>query len=248
MERPPVRISVIIPCYNEEESMRPLVLEVRETLEPLGMPYEIVITDDGSTDRSWQVLADLAREFPNVRAQRFQRNCGQSIALAAGLRAGRGEILVTMDGDLQSDAREIPKLLDALKGCDCANGSRVESRRKGDGPLRVISSKIANRIRNALTGEEFTDSACNFRAMRRQCIEGIWFFKGSHRFLSTLIKMDGFRVAEVPVTQRLRKFGTAKYGLWNRVFRAARDLIGVRWMKSRHVRYEIIDRVGPGGA
>jgi dolichol-phosphate mannosyltransferase len=243
-ERAPgeVELSVVVPSYNERENLSPLLARLKEALDTRQVSYEVIITDDGSTDGSWETLLELARTHPFLRAQRFERNCGQTAALEAGLRAARGRVLVTLDGDLQNDPRDLGLLLEALEGCDCASGSRVESRRRGDPFLKVISSRIANRVRNAVTGVDFSDSACNFRAMRRECLERIKFFNGAHRFLSTLIKMEGFRVVEVPISCGRRLHGKSKYGLWNRLFRASRDLLGVRWMMSRSYRYVITEK------
>lgn len=239
-----IEVSVVIPCYNERENLRPLCAGLGKALGPRGISFELVVIDDASTDGSWEVLKGLGEELPFLRAQRFRRNCGQSAALEAGVRASRGRTIVTLDGDFQNDPGDLGKLLDALGDCDCASGDRTASRREGYGLLRVVSSRIANWVRNKASGESFADSACNFRAARRECFERIRFFNGAHRFITTLIKMEGFKVKEVPISSRPRLHGKSKYGVWNRLFRAARDLSGVRWMKSRHIRYEVSERMG----
>jgi len=243
------RLSVVVPCYNESGNMRPLVEAVRAVLEPRGEPFEVVVTDDHSDDGSWEVLRALASECPFVRAQRFEARRGQSAALLAGMRAARGEVVITIDGDLQNDPADIPKLLDALSDCDCASGDRTAWRRKADGEVRYISSRIANRIRNAVTGERFSDSACNLRAFRRECVDRVFYFNGAHRFMTTLVKLEGFRVKEVPISARKRQHGKSKYGVWNRLFRASADLLAVRWYKKRRIDYRVGETTeAPAGA
>ncbi|HUI08422.1 MAG TPA: glycosyltransferase family 2 protein [Verrucomicrobiae bacterium] len=232
-------ISVIAPCHNERENLRPLVEAVRGALNPLGSTYEIVLVDDGSRDQSWPVLQELGRADQRVRSLRFAVNCGQSAALWAGIQAARGQILVTLDADLQNPPSEIPRLLEALKDADCVCGSRVAARVQGDHWLRRASSQIANSIRNKVSGETISDAGCCFRAFRRECVAHVKFFRGAHRFLPTLIKLDGYRVSEIPVRHNLRRMGRSHYGIWNRVFKTSADLLAVRWMKTRTLRYRV---------
>ncbi|MFN7139196.1 MAG: glycosyltransferase family 2 protein [Limisphaerales bacterium] len=236
-------LSVVLPCYNEEGNLRALVAAIREGVEPLQIPYEIVITDDCSRDNSWSLLKQLAAEDPRIRVQKFEVNCGQSAAMWAGLKAARGRYLMTLDADLQNDPREIPKFMAALKDYDCVCGSRVESRSRGDNAIRIISSRIANNVRNKLSGDTISDSGCCFRAFKRECIDNLKFFKGMHRFMPTLIKMEGFTVAEIPIGTNPRFAGTTNYGVWNRLFSSFYDLLAVRWMKKRMVRYQISERI-----
>lgn len=243
MTESPPEVSIVVPCYNEEGSLRPLVEAIRDAMESQRIHYELLITDDGSTDRSWSTLQALAREEPRLRAQRFTFNCGQSAALWAGMRAARAPVIVTMDGDLQNPPRDILKLLEGLKQYDCACGTRVEARAQGDSWLRIASSRIANWVRNKLSGETISDAGCCFRAFRRECIEPIKFYKGMHRFLPTLLKMEGFTVVEVPVSHDPRVAGQSHYGVWNRLFKSFADLLAVRWMKKRVIRYEIVETV-----
>jgi dolichol-phosphate mannosyltransferase len=239
MTQPP-EISVIAPCHNECENLRPLVDAIRAAMTPTGLSYEIVLVDDASTDGSWELMKTLG-----VRAVRFEHNCGQSAALWAGLKAARGRILVTLDSDLQNPPAEIPRLLDALKDADCVCGSRVAARAAGDSWLRRVSSKIANAVRNKVSGETISDAGCCFRAFRRECIAHVKFFKGAHRFLPTLIRMEGFRVTEIPVSHNPRHAGRSHYGVWNRLFKSSADLLAVRWMKNRMIRYRIAEEVDP---
>src|SRR5271157_826408 len=237
-------LSLVIPCYNEEGNLRPLLAAIREAIEPLGLPYEIVITDDCSRDKSWEILKELAANEPRLRAQRFASNCGESAASWAGLKAARGQYLVTLDADLQNDPRDLPKFLEALKQYDCVCGTRVESRSHGDNFLRIASSRIANWVRNKLSGEQITDAGCCYRAFKRECIADLKFFKGMHRFLPTLFKIEGFTVAEIPVRHNPRSAGLSHYGVWNRLFASFYDLLAVRWMKRRMFKYKIAETAG----
>ena len=239
----PIGISVVVPCHNESANLRPLVAAIRAAVEPLGQDYEIIVTDDCSDDGSWDALRELASSFPRLRAQRLAERGGQSVALWAGICAARGQIIVTLDADLQNDPADIPKLVAALKGADCVCGTRVESRRQGDNWLRIASSRIANGVRNKLSGETISDAGCCYRAFKRECVANVKFFKGAHRFLPTLIKIDGFSVVEVPIQHRRRVSGKTHYGIGNRLFKSFADLLAVRWMKRRYIRYEIAERV-----
>ena len=231
-----VHLSVVAPAYNEADNLEPLVREITEAVAPLGKAYEIVLVDDGSTDRSAEVLRALMREVPALRVLALERNSGQTAALDAGLRAARGTFVATLDADRQNDPAEIPRLLAMLEAdeCDMATGWRA---RRNDPWLRRVSTRIANGVRNRLTRERIHDSACGLKVFRRECIARLKLFNGMHRFLPTLVKLEGWRVAEVPVNHRPRAAGTAKYGVWNRVFRALRDCLAVRWMQRRMIRY-----------
>ncbi len=232
-------LSIVVPCHNEEANLRPLVEAIHEALDPLAIDYEIVITDDASTDGSWSLLAALAHDDDRVRAQRFARNCGESAASWAGMQTARGRYLVTLDADLQNDPAEIPRFLAALEHADCVCGTRAATRGEGDGWLRVVSSRVANWVRTRLAGDTITDAGCTYRAFRRECLGGVHVFRGVHRFLPTLVGMEGHRVVEIPVVNRPRVAGRSHYGVWNRVFASSADLLAVRWMRSRHVHYEI---------
>ncbi len=236
-------LSVVIPVYNEEESLPTLWDELRDVLTGLKVSVEVIFVDDGSQDRS----ADLIRAFrdadPRVRLVRLKSNAGETAATDAGLRAARGRRVVTMDSDLQNDPHDIPAMLDHLQQWDAVTGWRV-NRRDGDSAVRRISSIVANRVRNALSQESIQDSGCTFRAFRRECLRELTLYRGFHRFIPTLLRMRGYRVLEMPVHHRPRRFGRSKYGVGNRVFVAFADLLAVRWMKSRLLRYEIAEDVG----
>ena len=236
-------ISVVLPCHNEQDNLQPLLTAIRAALDPLKRSYEIVITDDNSNDGSWALLQKMAGEDARLRAQRFEKQSGQSAALWAGMKAARGRVIVTLDADLQNDPADLPKLLAGLNQADCVCGSRVEARGKGDSWVRVASSRIANGIRNKLSGETISDAGCCYRAFKRECIADVKFFNGGHRFLPTLIKMEGFTVIEVPISHHPRAAGQAHYGVWNRLFKSFYDLLAVRWMKKRFLRFKVVERL-----
>ena len=236
-------LSFVIPCHNEQDNLRPLVTAIRTAVEPLQRTYEIVLTDDCSTDGTWALLKELAAADARVRGLRFGKNAGQSAAMWAGMKAARGRFIVTLDADLQNDPADLPKFLEALKQFDCVCGSRVEARGQGDGFIRIASSRVANSVRNKLSGETISDAGCCFRAFKRECIDNLKFFKGMHRFLPTLFKLEGFTVTEISIRHNPRTAGEAHYGVWNRLFASFYDLLAVRWMKKRMFRYEIAERV-----
>ncbi len=240
----PVRsVSVVIPVYNEEESLPRLEAELAAALDPLGVPYEVLLVDDCSSDRSGAMLDGICARRPAFRAIHFATNCGQSAAMAAGFRAARGEVTVTLDADLQNDPADIRQLLERMDGVDCVCGWR---RKRNDTWIRRISSRIANRVRNRISGETITDTGCSLKAYRTALLQRIYLFRGAHRFLPTLLKMEGASVVEIPVNHRPREQGESKYGVWNRLFRSTYDLFGVRWMKSRVRGYRIAAEAGRG--
>lgn len=230
------KYSVVIPVYNEEECLPHLFDRLSETLPALGGDYEIIFVDDGSADRSAEILKGRAKADPRVRVIEFEANCGQSSAFDAGFKAARGEVVITLDADLQNDPADIPKLLEKLDEYDAVSGWRAK---RQDPFLKRISTKIANFVRNKLSGESVRDSASSLKVFRREALMKVRMFNGAHRFMPTLIKMEGHRVTEVPVSHHPRRAGKAKYGIGNRMFRAFYDLIGVRWMKSRRLKYRI---------
>lgn len=241
MPEPIPELSFVIPCHNEEANLRPLMGAIKAAVEPLNLSYEIIITDDASTDASWAVLKELAAADGRIRAQRFEFNCGQSAALWAGMKAARGRYIVTLDADLQNDPRDVPLFLEALKQYDCVCGTRVAARKQGDNFVRIISSRIANWVRNKLSGETISDAGCCYRAFKRECIAELKFFKGMHRFLPTLIRLEGYTVVEIPIRHNPRAAGKTHYGIFNRLFSSFYDLLVVRWMKKRMFKYKIVE-------
>lgn len=231
-------LSLVIPAYNEQENVEALLSRVGRALAQTGKTFEVVIVDDGSTDRTPELLRAAMAQYPWLRVLRLQGNHGQSAAFDAGFKAARGQVIATIDADLQNDPEEIPRLLPLLDGVDMINGWR---QKRNDTWLRRVQSRVANRIRNRISRETIQDSACSLKLYRRHCLEGIQLYKGMHRFMPTLVKMRGYTVREEPVKHSQRFAGTAKYGLRNRAWRAFVDLLAVRWMKERYIRYEVAE-------
>lgn len=232
-----VYLSVVAPAYNERDNLPPLLEEIAAALAGLAQNWEVVITDDASTDDTADVLRRLREKHPSLRVLSLQQRSGQTAALEAGLRRARGAFIATLDADRQNDPADIPRMLEILQSqpYDFINGWRAD---RHDPWLRLVSTRIANRVRNWLTHEQIHDSGCGLKVFRRQCLEHIKLFNGMHRFLPTLVRMEGYRVLEVPVHHRPRTAGRAKYGVCNRVFKALRDAFAVRWMQQRMVRYQ----------
>jgi len=228
-------ISVVVPLFNEEESIGILQTELSEALK--GRDYEIIFVDDGSVDRT----AERIETAPNIRLIRFEKNSGQSAAIYAGLTAARGGTLVIIDGDLQNDPADIPKLLaEIARGADLVCGYRFKRR---DTLVKRATSRIANTVRSRYTKDGVRDTGCTLKAMRRECVSTLLPFKGMHRFIPALVKAAGYRLVEVPVNHRPRRFGQSKYGLGNRALRASIDMFGVRWLLSRRLNYKIREKM-----
>jgi len=229
-------VSVVVPAFNESENLPALLGELVPPLESTGRPFEIVVVDDGSTDGTREVLATLAARHPALRVVRFRRNAGQSAAFLAGFAEARGEVIVTLDADLQNNPGDVPELLRRLEGHDAVLGVRAKRR---DPFLRRASSRVANAVRRAATGDGLADAGCSLKAFRREHVLDLPRFDGVHRFFGTLLVWKGLRVVEVPVDHRPRRAGVAKYNLRNRALRTLLDLAAMRWLRARAVRYEI---------
>jgi len=243
-------ISVVIPAYDEAENVPLLAEELRKELGAAGLEhYEVLFVDDGSRDATAEQARREAARDSRFRLLRLARNCGESAATEAGLRHARGAILVVMDADLQNPPADVPRLVEVVRSgaADCACGWRT-ARGDGDGPFRRFQSRVANAIRNAFTGEDIQDAGCTFRAFRRECIERVKLYRGMHRFLPTLIRLEGYRVAEIPVGNRPRTFGRSKYGMWNRAFAALYDLFAVRWMRTRVIAWRVSEDTAAVGS
>jgi len=225
------RVSIVVPLYNEEENVGILQRELTEALK--GLDYEIIFVDDGSRDGT---VAGIASD-PRIRVLQFEKNAGQSAAIFAGLRAVRGEVAILIDGDLQNDPADIPRLLAEIsRGADLVCGYRAQRK---DTVIKRITSRIANFVRSRFTRDGVRDTGCTLKAMRRDCIAALVPFKGMHRFIPALVKGAGYRLVEIPVNHRPRRFGQSKYGLGNRAVRATIDMFGVRWLLSRRLDYRL---------
>jgi glycosyltransferase involved in cell wall biosynthesis len=226
-------VSVVVPLYNEEQSVAMLQRELADALT--GLDYEIIFVDDGSQD---ETVARIAAN-PRTRVLHFEKNAGQSAAIFAGLQAVRSEVAVLIDGDLQNDPADIPRLLEEIsRGADLVCGYRA---RRKDTLLKRITSRVANFVRSRFTRDGVNDTGCTLKAIRRDCIGALVPFKGMHRFIPALVKGAGYRLVEIPVNHRPRRFGQSKYGLGNRAVRATVDMFGVRWLLSRRLNYQLRD-------
>jgi dolichol-phosphate mannosyltransferase len=228
-------LSVVVPLYNEEANLPILQEELRVALS--GLDYEVILVDDGSIDHT----VERIETAPNIRLIRFEKNSGQSAAIYAGLTAARGATVVIIDGDLQNDPADIPKLLaEIARGADLVCGYRVK---RQDTLVKRATSRIANAVRSRYTKDGVRDTGCTLKAMRRECASALFPFKGMHRFIPALVKAAGYRLVEIPVNHRPRRFGQSKYGLGNRALRATIDMFGVRWLLSRRLNYKIREKI-----
>ncbi|MBD3268108.1 glycosyltransferase [bacterium] len=228
-------LSIIVPCYNEEESLPHLWTAIDEVMRPLGRTYELLLVNDGSTDRTAAVMRELQGKDASIRVIQLRNNAGLSSALKAGFESARGDILITLDADLQNDPADIPMLLEYLPEYDMVFGWR---QKRHDRVVKVLSTRIANAVRNWITKDDIPDIACTLKAFKRSCVSTIKMYKGMHRFLPTLFKIEGYKTIQVPVRHHHRKYGTAKYGVLNRIFVALIDCLAVRWMITRNIAYE----------
>ena len=241
-----LELSLVVPVYNERENLAALVAEIAAALGRGGGrgggSYEIVAVNDGSTDGSLEELKALKRTHPELHVVSFAANAGQTAAFAAGFKAARGAIVVTLDADLQNDPADIPVLVAELQrsGATAVAGYRVDRR---DTLWKRLQSRIANGIRNRLNHETIRDTGCSLKAFRTAAVRDLPLFTGMHRFLPTLIKMRGGTVAEAPVRHRPRRHGASKYGMWNRAVRALLDAFAVRWMQRRALRYTVTEEL-----
>lgn len=230
-------LSVVIPVYNEEGSIPPLWAALEPVLRATGVAWEVLFVDDGSKDKSLDLLRGLRARDSRVRVFSQTPNRGQSKAFWVGFQAARAPVVVTLDADLQNDPRDLPLLLaaikpDAITQADLAIGWRHQ---RNDPFLKRISSKIANGFRNWVTDEEVHDVGCSLKAFRREVFAHFYPFRGMHRFFPTLARIAGFRVVEVKVSHHPRTRGVSKYGVWNRLVGPLLDCLAVRWMKKRYV-------------
>jgi dolichol-phosphate mannosyltransferase len=230
------KISFVIPVYNEVLNIIPLFSEISVVMVEINLPYEIIFIDDCSTDGSLDVLRKLSELSTNVRYVSLQENKGQSAALAAGFKEVSGDVVITMDADLQNDPRDIPGMLEYYKDYDMVVGWRYH---RNDSFSKILASKIGNRIRTRVTGDEIHDTGCSLKIMKSSMVKKIKIFRGLHRFLSTLMRLEGASVVEVKVHHRARKFGVSKYTNLKRGIEGFQDLMAVRWMMKRNVPYKI---------
>ena len=230
-------LSIVLPAFNEEGNILPLSGELGEVLPDLSAwSVECVFVDDGSTDGTRREMIAARARHPalGIRIIALDRNYGLTTAMDAGFKAARGDVVATLDTDRQNDPHDLPRLLVELGRADVVIGIRVQRR---DSFVKRASSKIANSIRNRATREEIADTGCSLKVYRKEFLDRLKLFTGLHRFLPTLLKMEGARVVQVPVNHRPRAAGRSKYGLANRLAGPLADLLAVHWMMKRRIRY-----------
>jgi glycosyltransferase involved in cell wall biosynthesis len=232
-------LSVVIPVYNEEDNLSPLLVELEQVLRKIGRSFEVICVNDASTDSSLAKLQELQKERPWLRVANHIINSGESAAEATGFTNARAPIIITMDADQQNDPADIPALLASL-GPSIAAVCGVRRIREDDW-VRRQSSRIANWFRNSITGDRISDAGCTFRAVRKVALAEVLVFNGMHRFLPTILRLQGFQVVEILVNHRPRTRGQSKYGIGNRMWRGIKDCMGIRWYRGRSVR---ADRAG----
>ncbi|MGL5989418.1 glycosyltransferase family 2 protein [Cetobacterium sp.] len=231
-----MEISAVIPVYNEKENILPMLQRIESAFKKEFKKYEIVFVNDGSNDGSYDILNKIKLENKNVRVYHFIKNKGQSAALDAGFQKAEGDLILMMDGDLQTDPEDVYKLLKFIPEYDFVNGKRAT---REDGFKRKLASKIGNGFRNLVTGDNIVDTGCPLKLFKKDIVKHYKMFNGMHRFLPTLAKYNGFKVIEVPVRHYDRLYGESKYKVFGRGFKAFKDVFAVRWMKNRILDWEI---------
>lgn len=232
----PLRYSVLIPLRDEEGSVKTLISELERTMDSLAEPWELICIDDGSQDKTRQLLEECIRHKPFLRLIRLAAPSGQSAALAAGFSKAKGEWMITLDGDGQNDPADIPKLVAAAEGYDLVCSYRVNRR---DHWTRRLIAQVANAIRSRFCGDGVQDSGCSLKIFRTTCLQNIPWYDGMHRFLPALFKMQGYHIREIPVRHRARTTGKTKYSLRNRFVKPILDMFGVAWLRRRQLSYQI---------
>lgn len=231
-----MQYSVVIPFYNEADNTHGLFGELIPLCRKVSPECEIIAVDDGSIDGTFDSLKEIKADAPEMKIIRLEKRAGQSAALWAGIINSRGKVIITMDGDGQNDPADIPLLLDRIKDCDAVFGWRKDRR---DPAVKKISSRVANAVRISFLGNDVHDTGCGLKAFKREVFSDMFPFSGMHRFFPSLLKMKGIPFAEVEVHHRPRIKGKTKYSVGNRLFKAFRDLLAVRWMKKNTISYTI---------
>jgi glycosyltransferase involved in cell wall biosynthesis len=222
-------LSIVVPIYNEVESLPKLIDRIAQSLETYHLSYEMILVDDGSQDGTTELLKELAEKRQDLKGVILRRNYGQTAAMAAGFNYAQGEVIITMDGDLQNDPADIPRLLDKLnEGYDLVSGWRKD--RQDNKLSRILPSKIANKIIGNVTGVELHDYGCSLKAYRAEIVADMNLYGELHRFLPALAFIEGAKIAEIPVLHHARVYGKSKYGI-GRTFRVLMDLLTVYFMK-----------------
>ncbi|WP_406657593.1 glycosyltransferase family 2 protein [Methanolobus sp. ZRKC2] len=229
-----IELSVVIPAYNEEESVGPCYKEIVEALNPLGIAYEIIFVDDGSKDSTFNVLQKLSKSDGNLKVVKLRKNFGQSAALKAGLDIAAGAIIATMDADLQNDPKDIPLMMDMLKNQDCDVVCGWRYNRKDTFSKKIVS-KFANFLRKNVTGEEIHDSGCTLRAYISESAKSLELYGELHRYIPAMLSWKGYKICEMKTNHRERKYGTTKYN-WKRLVKGYLDLLLVSFWQRYSMR------------
>lgn len=229
-----IKYSIVVPLKDEEDNIAILINEIEPIMNKTDEPWELICIDDGSKDSTPAILASLKNKKPYLIIVTFKENYGQSSAFDAGFKRAKGEYIITMDGDLQNDPKDIPKFLEKAKDFDMICGRRVNRK---DTISKKITSYFANKIRSKICNDGVRDTGCSLKLYRKSCLEKIKLYEGMHRFLPALFNNENFRILEIPVNHRFRKHGKSKYNIFNRSFNTIADMLAVRWMRKRHLQY-----------
>lgn len=237
----PPDLTLVVPVYNEEENLRALTGEITRAMESAARPWELLFVDDGSVDGSLAVIRALAAENSRIRYIALEANAGQSAAFAAGFREAAGELVVTLDADLQNDPADIPLMLECYgrNGATMVVGWRADRK---DTLAKRLASRFGNAVRNWISRDTIKDTGCSLKVMRRDMLLAIPVFNGAHRFYPALMRLEGAVITEMKVRHRPRRAGVSKYGIWDRARKTVLDLLAVRWLQSRHISYRIRER------
>lgn len=230
--------TVVIPLKNEAENIIDLIQELEPVMQGLNQSWELICVNDGSTDKTSQILKKLSEDKPYLHIINFKKNYGQSSAFDAGFKAAQGKFIITLDGDGQNDPKDIPKLVELIDEYDLVCGIR---HKRKDTFTKRMTSRLANFIRQSLIEDGIKDTGCSLKVYRKKSLNNIKMFHGMHRFLPALFKIEGFQVHQIPVNHRERVRGKSNYNFFNRSFNTVADLLAVRWMKKRHLHYQIVE-------
>lgn len=231
-------ISIVILVYNEKENLKSLYQSLRDTLSNINRTSELIFIDDGSSDGSFAELKNLTSNDDRTRLIRLDKNYGMATGLQIGFQKARGDIIVTIDADLQNDPQDVVRLLENMANYDLLCGVREK---RQEHPLKTISSKLGNFFRNLVLGENFKDVGCGLRAIRRKCLDKIKLYKNFEVFLPSLFLIEGFKVGELIVSHQKRRYGKSKFNLKNRIIKYFLALLVVRWFKKNKITYNILE-------
>lgn len=230
-------ISVVCPFYNEKDNLKPLLERLLATARTFSEDWEIILVDDASTDGGREIVASFLTAEKRLRLLQLSYNTGLSTALYAGLQAAQGDILATLDADLQNPPEEIPRLLWILRSGETDMASGIREKR-GDSWFKKFISQIANTIRRSVLRDTILDTGCSLRVFRREVLKAYYPYRGMHRFFAPVAEALGYKIKQVPVRHDRRRLGKSKYGLWNRLLGPLWDLLAVRWLLTHKIRYE----------